>query len=78
MEVQTLFQFLFRVSVTKFFLSNSKKLFFSTISASSISVLFEICLLSLDSKSLRRQVRPSLRGMLGERTTMSIIHRITP
>ena len=48
----------------KFFLTNSKMLFFRTISASSMRVSLEICLLSLNSKILRIEVRPSLCGML--------------
>ena len=49
----------------KVFLSNSKMLFLSTISASSIRVSLEICFLSLNSKNIQRKVRPSLHGMLG-------------
>ena len=43
----------------KVFSSNSKMLFFSTISGSSMRVSLEICLLSVNSKNLRGEVRPS-------------------
>ena len=49
----------------KNFLNFFKNFLFSTISASSMRVSLGICLLSLNSKNLRREVRPSLFGMLG-------------
>ena len=78
MEVQVLFQLLFRVSVLKFFHPIQKCYFFSTTSASSASVSLEICLLSFDSKNFLKEVRPSLCRMLGERPTTSMVHRIAP
>ena len=53
----------------KVFSSNSKMLFFSTISVSSIRVSLEICFLSPNSKSLRTDV---------SRPRTSIVHRIAP
>ena len=49
----------------KVFSSDSKMLFLSTILASSMTVSREVCLLSLNSKNLRREVRPSLCEMFG-------------
>ena len=49
----------------KSFFIEFKNVVFSTISANSIRVLLQIYLLSLNSKNLRREVRPSLCGMLG-------------
>ena len=48
----------------KVFPSNLKTLFFSPVSASAMRVSLEICLLSLNSKKFRREVRPSLCEML--------------
>ena len=44
---------------------SSKMLFVSTTSASFLRASLEVCLLSLDSKNLQKDVRPSLCGMLG-------------
>ena len=74
-KMQTLLQFLFCVSARK---SKSKRLFCSTSSASSVSVPFQVCVLPLDSRILRREVRPLLCGMLKERTTITTAHRIIP
>lgn len=49
----------------KSWLIKIKNAFFSLISANSIRVSLEICLLSLNSKTLQREFKPSLFGMLG-------------
>ena len=49
----------------KVFSSNSNMLFFKATSASSVKVPREIYLLSLVSKNLQRDRRPSVYGILG-------------